>query len=426
MSDSTRSEDAAELCGDNIQILADALNSRYLESREDHLLFEPTDNSTFRRREVAISMIAARQILAAISRGAKRLEDYEGWIDPELGYAEFEMRQHSTLNAFSTRSIEQRKFEVHPCSHTHSSNPPLENCGDRVYSVIRVTSKDGSTCLEISRNTALCVPLLSLKDAQESGGVQITLKVFLGGSTEERELVQKSLDLANSFLFELNARHRSPYSLRPRMDRARNYSRLRTVDQKVRFPKTAVPSNIAALFSIPSDFSLRGNRTLAYLSYYQVIESYLPTVHKRDTLKKLRRVLRALDFDEEKDSSVVKLLATVERAHGASDGEQLRTAIEECVPSEKLHEFYSLNPDHFKKGGPISGVPAINPKSGESLASQTAKRVYALRNRIVHAKDDPRFGESKVLLPMSHEAYLLQPDVELVRLLAIEVIVDNG
>jgi len=420
-----RGEDATKIRDDDIQLLENTLNSRYLESREDHLLFEPNDNSMFRVREVAIPAPAAFQMLAAIKRGAKRMDDYEGWIDPEFGFAEFEIRQQG-INAFRTKVIEKMKFEVYPCSHSHSANPPLETIGDMVYSVIRVTSRDGSTCLEISRNTPLCVPQLSLEDARKTKGRQTTLKVFLEGPVGRDELVRRSLELANSFLFELNARHRSPYSLRPRLDVTRYYPRLRTVGQKVRFPKTTVSSDIAALFSTPSDFSLGGNRTLAYLSYYQVIESYLPTVHKRDTLKKLRRVLRSLDFDEEKETSLVKLLTLVERAHGASEGEQLRTAIEECVPNEKLDEFYSLNADHFKKSGPVSGVPAINPKSGESLASQTAKRIYALRNRIVHAKDDPRFGESKVLLPMSHEAYMLQPDIELVRLVAIEVIVDNG
>ncbi|MFD8869473.1 hypothetical protein ACFV1F_34990 [Streptomyces sp. NPDC059590] len=424
MSDSTQDEGATKLSDADIQLLSNTLNTRYLLSQESFLLFESADNSIFRRREVAIPAPAAREMVTAVASGAERLDDHEGWIYPALGFAEFEIRQQS-VNGFRPASVSKYRFEVHPCPHTHPADPPLEVYGNMTFSVIRVTSRDGSTCLEISRNTPLCVPLVPLEDARKTRG-QTTLKVFFGGAVDRGELVRKSLDLANSFLFELNARHRAPYSLRPRLDTTRNHPRVPTVNQTVRFPKTAISNSIASLFSIPNDFSLRGNRTLAYLSYYQVIESYLPAVHKRDTIKKLRRVLRSIDFDEEKDASVVKLLTSVERAHGASEGEQLKTVIEECVPSEKLEAFYSANQEHFKKGGPISGVPPINPRSGESLASQTAKRVYALRNRIVHAKDDSRFTDSKVLLPMSHEAYMLQPDVELVRLLAIEVIVDNA
>ncbi|MCX2969185.1 MULTISPECIES: hypothetical protein [Streptomyces] len=140
----------------------------------------------------------------------------------------------------------------------------------------------------------------------------------------------------------------------------------------------------------------------------------------------MRRILRSLDFEEEKDSSVLRILNSVERSHGASEGEQLRTLVEECVQEDKLQQFFSLDHGgHFSNKGPISGVPTINLKSGESLASQVAKRIYMLRNRIVHAKDDVRYAESKVLLPLSREAKRLYPDIELVRILAIEVIADN-
>ncbi|GAA4063916.1 hypothetical protein GCM10022214_16990 [Actinomadura miaoliensis] len=116
----------------------------------------------------------------------------------------------------------------------------------------------------------------------------------------------------------------------------------------------------------------------------------------------------------------------MERSHGASEGDQLRTLIGDSVPDAKLQEFFKLDHGgHFGRQGPIAGVPAINLKSGEAIGSQVAKRVYMLRNRIVHAKDDVRFAESKILLPLSDEAMKLLPDIELLRLLAIEVIVSN-
>ncbi|MFD6074147.1 hypothetical protein ACFWG5_01055 [Streptomyces hydrogenans] len=162
------------------------------------------------------------------------------------------------------------------------------------------------------------------------------------------------------------------------------------------------------------------------MSYYQVLEHYLPVAHRRDALRKVRRILRSLDFDSEKDSSVVKIMNSVERTRGASEAEQLRTMMEECVPEEKLREFLGgENERHFGKRGPISGVGAIHLNSGESIGSQVAKRVYALRNRIVHAKDDVRYADAKVLVPGSGEAAHLLPDIELMRLLATEVIVDN-
>jgi hypothetical protein len=74
----------------------------------------------------------------------------------------------------------------------------------------------------------------------------------------------------------------------------------------------------------------------------------------------------------------------------------------------------------FSNNGPIRNVPAVNLKDGDQdLSDRVADRVFIIRNRIVHAKDDRCY---KVLLPRSSEANTLTPDVLLVRLLTIEAI----
>ncbi|MFE1892286.1 hypothetical protein [Streptomyces microflavus] len=429
MSEQESNSSEISLTEEEKSLIAQAFSLNRVEIHDGFLVFVAPDIGS-RRRENGIPVEAARAILEAINRGAERLEDYEGWIDPSSGFVEFEVKQQG-LNWFVKYSAEY-EFEVRPCSHTHRADPPVEMSQElnHISPMIRVTSKDSSTCIEISRNTPLCTPITPIehfdrKTGQARRSGQDTLKVFLPGPTRKEDLKKDAQQLADTFLFELNARHRLPYKLRQRMPHLPYLPNLPKPSRSIRYPKTAVSENIATLFSIPSDFDMRGNRTLAYLSYYQIIESFLPAIHQRATVAAVRRMIRSLDFDETKDSSIMKILNSVGRAHGASDGDQLKRAVEECVSGEKLHEFFSLNSIHFGKTGPISGVPAINARSGESIQSQTAKRVYALRNRIVHAKDDVRFAESKVLLPLSHEASKLQPDVELVRLLAIDVIVDN-
>ena len=57
-----------------------------------------------------------------------------------------------------------------------------------------------------------------------------------------------------------------------------------------------------------------------------------------------------------------------------------------------------------------------------SFLDEVADRVYQIRNRIVHAKGDPRYREARVLLLRTHEAHSLWPDVELMRFLASEAI----
>ncbi|MFF3359855.1 hypothetical protein ACFYWN_46620, partial [Streptomyces sp. NPDC002917] len=409
---------------DEISRIADTFNLKHVDTTDDFLLFVYAEKYPIRQRDVAIPLSSASEILEAMDRNAERMEEFEGWVDPEKGFVEFDIRMQA-IGAIRGVALEKFTFESHACIHTHHYSPPSESVGSLVHPVLRVTSPDGSTCIEISRNSPLAVPLLPVNlDARQSRTVS-TLKVFLGGSAGKADCERRALDLANSFLFELNTRNRTSYALRPRLQQHVRRIRASELIYSVRFPKTSIPKQVAALFSAPSD-AMRSSHTSSFLSYYQILEHYLPAVHKRETVRKVRRVLRSLDFDEEKDSSILKILGSVERAHGASEGEQLKVLIEECVPDDKLRAFFELDHGgHFGKKGPIFWISAIHLNSGESLSSQVSKRVYALRNRIVHAKDDARYAEASVLLPGSHEAMRLYPDVELVRTLAVEVIVDN-
>ncbi|MFJ9648163.1 hypothetical protein [Streptomyces sp. NPDC101206] len=417
-------ENVSELSDEQISRIALKLDLTYVEQAEGLLVFDSTRQAGVQRGgEVAIPTGCAMEILEALDRGADRMEGYEGWVDPQNGFAEFEVQSQGLAEL---RRTERFTFETRPCSHTHDATPPYESAEGMMHPIVRVTSPDGNTCIELSRNTPLCVPRLPVDLKEGRGRTQTTLKIFIGETLERGELERKALGLANSMLFEFDARHRAAYVIRQKWQDIDSRPRRPAISYSVRYPRTSVPVDVAALFSIPSAFTLRRYRTLAFLSYYQILEFYLPAAHRRDALRKVRRVLRSLEFDTEKDSSVLKIVNSVERSQGASEGDQLRTLIEECVPEEKLREFFEEgHGGHFGKRGPISGVAAIHLNSGESVASQVAKRVYALRNRIVHAKDDARYADASVLLPGSREAGQLGPDIELMRLLAIEAIVDN-
>lgn len=121
----------------------------------------------------------------------------------------------------------------------------------------------------------------------------------------------------------------------------------------------------------------------------------------------------------------MKLIDIVELNLGGIESKHLRTLIKGCVRRDQVTEF--LNNDswgaYFTNKGPIKGVRPLNPKDKSvDLLDQVAERVYKLRNRIVHAKDEPKYGDSRVLMPESREADSLEPDVQLIRLLAMEVI----
>lgn len=421
--------DYRELNEKELNQVAEALEIeiRDIVADQDIALVHPSESVSVRQKESVLPLSSAREIVEAISRGAERMKDYVGWIDPARGYAEFEARQERGLNYhILRRKIDQLEFDTRECVHDHSYDPPWATIGDMVHNVFRVTSSEGTACIEISPNSPIC-PALASVDALESGRTpyQSTVKVFLGRETGKEELLARARELADSFMFELAVRNRLGFALRQRIERPKHRTRSVPISDRVRFPRTTIPASVAALFAYANN-STQGSPTLTYMYYYQILEHYMPAAHKRGAVKKVRQILRSLEFDENKDSSVLRVVNSVERGNNAGERDQLQTLIDEFVSPEKLEEFFQEGwGDHFGKRGPIAGVPAISTNSGEALAQQVAKRVYSLRNRIVHAKDDARYAESKVLLPIGREALHLSPDLQLVRFLAIDTIANN-
>jgi hypothetical protein len=128
------------------------------------------------------------------------------------------------------------------------------------------------------------------------------------------------------------------------------------------------------------------------------------------------------------DESIMRILTVAEKYGNASEAAQIAALLEYSTRESILVDFLSKEElaKHCTKNGPISGVESINLKNpSRSVVSQVAERIYKLRNRIVHTKDDPKYSDVRVLLPNSREAYALQPDIDLVRLLAIEVVSDS-
>jgi hypothetical protein len=231
-----------------------------------------------------------------------------------------------------------------------------------------------------------------------------------------------------SLLYELNIRN----GIQFRIDRwlatrgDRSILRRKAATSIVRFPEISIKPDMATLFGFAA--STLDNPPLAFLSYYQILEHNLASAVKRRALEKIGKELADPLFNRSSRDDLLRIFMIGERSTHMSESAQLRTLIDECVRPEALAEFFAAGDQvgHFGKKGPIVGVETINPSNTQiSLAAQVADRIYGIRNRIVHAKDDPRYGEVPTLLPESHEADALWPDIMLARLLATEVILDG-
>lgn len=225
------------------------------------------------------------------------------------------------------------------------------------------------------------------------------------------------LDLVYGALFQL-AKHRTG-----------NRRRLRErPDHPPKFPRNYYAAQALELYQYGR--TAAGLPLLEYLAYYQSLEYFFPFFAREQTVNSVRTQLLHPKFDPLNDAALGRLinLAAPAARGGMAEREQLRATIRACMTEPDLREFVESLPeylDHFSaKNQTIKGVGALQLDGNKTdLRDQVADRIYAIRCRIVHAKQDGGGSSDEVLLPSSAEAASLQSDIEMLRLVAQQALV---
>ncbi len=173
---------------------------------------------------------------------------------------------------------------------------------------------------------------------------------------------------------------------------------------------------------------------MRFLANYQVLEFYFPVYSEIEAQRTLRNVLKDPTFDPTRDADVSRLLSAIKvgakgRTYG-NESEQLEATIRHCVTADDLrsflisedearYRFYTT--DDAKK---VVGETLPVRKKSDDHRGAVAKRIYAIRNRIVHTKGS--FEEREPLLPFDPETRHLRHDIELVEFLARKVLVASS
>jgi len=296
---------------------------------------------------------------------------------------------------------------------------------------IHLSGTDLEPCVEISNASPL--GMLLYGGVADTGRARLasrripflaTLKVAYRRAMDRERIGRSSEDTARSLIYELDVRNGIVMELdapSAGLDIPLG-RRLPEAYRRIRYPRTPVRYEVSVLFGFASQAS--NDPPQAFLSYYQALEYFIPTAIRQNAIKNVRRELRDPAFDEADDTSLLRIIKAAEGPRTAAEPNQLRIVVNEYVRASRLEEFFDRDwGDYFSHKGPIAGVAPINVRNANlSLPNQVADRVYQIRNRLVHAKDDPKFGDARVLLPRSTASNALTPDVLLVRLLATEAI----
>ncbi len=169
---------------------------------------------------------------------------------------------------------------------------------------------------------------------------------------------------------------------------------------------------------------------LQYLAFYQVLEYYFPMYSLNEAQKKIRNLIKDPLFNVESDQEVSRLINLIKlTGKGKSLGDeksQIKATIQGIIDQESLLEYYKGMPERLdffgqNKNGKRVAKQKINFSAPDNdIRTETAQRIYEIRCKVVHAKDDESFES---LLPTSPEVREIGHDLALVEFLARKAII---
>jgi hypothetical protein len=172
---------------------------------------------------------------------------------------------------------------------------------------------------------------------------------------------------------------------------------------------------------------------LQFLAFYQILEFYFPQYSYKEAQQKIKNLFKNPTFDINKDNDIAQVLNIIKvSSKGKTFGDertQLKATIQSCVDNESLWDFFyetTERKDFFdaqaKNKGLVKQKISFTNKEAD-IRVDTANRIYEMRCRIVHTKDE---DELDLILPTSPEISLLKQDLELIEFIARRVLIAGG
>lgn len=239
----------------------------------------------------------------------------------------------------------------------------------------------------------------------------------------------KSLELlnkiSNAIFFEMDLAKDMYFNLLRNTKLIRKVKK-NTNDIELSFPKNTYDQEPMTLYWYArSAFNMP---LLQYLAYYQAIEFYFPIFHHAEVSKKIRILLKDPLFRYDKDTDIVKLISLFKgKGNGvASEREQLKATLKECIDTQALIDFIESNEERKKaltsKLKNITSQTIQTTQNHEGIVAALMERVYSIRCKIVHVKADDKADDFKLLLPFSKEEEAIEHDIDLIQFIAKAII----
>ncbi|MEH2183621.1 hypothetical protein [Nostoc sp.] len=143
--------------------------------------------------------------------------------------------------------------------------------------------------------------------------------------------------------------------------------------------------------------------------------------------------MKTPEFNIHNNNDIIKVLSIAKSslARGfITEIFQLEATLKECIQISLLKEFLEKNErlKSFltKKDKMLDLEPLALNDNDEILINSIAKRIYDVRCRIVHTKNENNFDNAKSIYPFTKEANLLNCEIELIHYLAKRVLIASS
>lgn len=372
------------------------------------------------RRTRQLTLLSARRAQALLSEDFESfifLGNFDAYVNSSTGAIEARLGVPSPISR-STRDL----WLLPGAEILDKTSDGAQDGSEDLEAVGREMRRPDSWRLRVSsdhRELELS-PANSIAFWAQSGVVTLKLTGYESASHDEALAILEKI--GNAFLFDLDVSYGASLAIQTR--RRPGLPRRQQPSQHApSFPKNEYAAEALALYEYARTAS--GLPLLEYLAYYQSIEFFFPMFAREQTVGSVKKLLADPRFSSDDESAINKLINLAAPAVRASlsEREQLRATVRGCTTVDELKAFVeSSEPvtEHFcAKKQAIAGAQALRLSGDQSdLRDQVADRVYAIRCRIVHTKQDGGGVGDDMLLPSSSEAESLGAEIDLVRLIA--------
>lgn len=174
---------------------------------------------------------------------------------------------------------------------------------------------------------------------------------------------------------------------------------------------------------------------LEYLAYYHIAEHYFVEVFNEDLVKQVRSSITDPAFSTRRDKDIQSIIRIVDKAQrqvraegGVNEQRSLQLVLDRFVDLNRLAtdlDAYdaSLVDYYAQSDAPFAGASkaAIRGADEGVARNAIAKRIYKVRNALVHAKE----GELPKYAPFAHDDELAR-EIPLMRFAAEQIVIAQG